>query len=304
MTLKIAIIGQSPFGESVAKRIQEIQDTEIVCIIPPFNNKEDPLYKFSNEQKIRTLQFKKLRSKEAIEAFNNINIDILIMAYVVDIVPIEIINYPKLGTIQYHPSLLPKHRGPSSINWSIINGDKETGITIFWPDRGLDTGDILIQKRIMIKENDSTGSLYFNSLYSMGVDAIVESINLIINGDLPKIPQIEKYATYEGWCKEQEIKWKKNPKDIYNLIRGCDPQPGAWTLYKGEKIYLYDTKLVSNNVQKENGTILFIDEKEVSVSIGNKKLIIGRIKSKGKKKINAYEWMVNNKIKPFSKLGE
>ena len=108
--------------------------------------------------------------------------DLCIMAYVTDIVPQEMISYPKLGTIQYHPSLLPKNRGPSSINWAIINGEDETGISIFWPDKGLDTGPILMQKKVKISEEDSVGSLYFNKLFPMGIEAILESIKKIKDG--------------------------------------------------------------------------------------------------------------------------
>jgi methionyl-tRNA formyltransferase len=141
----------------------------------------------------------------------------------------EMINFPSLGTIQYHPSLLPLHRGPSSINWPIINGETETGLTIFWPDAGLDTGPVLMQKKVEIADEATLGSVYFNKLYPIGVQAMVESVDLVRSGDAPRIVQDETKATYESWCKASDVvvDWSGNVDTVFNMIRGADPQPGA-----------------------------------------------------------------------------
>jgi len=203
----IAIIGQSAFGENVASEVSKIKDCKIVGIFTPHNHDNDPLYQYALKNKINIYRFKKLRSIKAIEEFKKLEVDLLVMAYVTDIVPMEIINNPTKGTIQYHPSLLPKHRGPSSINWAIINGDKSTGITIFWPDEGLDTGPILMQKEVDISPDDTTGSLYFEKLFPMGVNSLVNSIKLVISNKAPKIIQDELNASYESWCSKKEIDW-------------------------------------------------------------------------------------------------
>ena len=144
-------------------------------------------------------------------------------------------NLPTHGTIQYHPSLLPRHRGPSSINWPIIWGETQTGLTIFWPDHGLDTGPILLQKDVEILDTDTLGSLYFDRLYPLGVTALLEAVDLVRAGQAPRIVQDETQATYEGWCKAEnvQIDWHKPLQEIWNLVRGADPQPGAWTTYHG-----------------------------------------------------------------------
>ena len=108
------------------------------------------------------------------------------MAYVTLIVPEEVLNQPTRGTIQYHPSLLPRHRGPSSINWPIIMGETRTGLTIFWPDNGLDTGPVLLQKEVEIRDSDTLGSLYFDRLYPMGVAALIEAVDLVRAGTAPQ----------------------------------------------------------------------------------------------------------------------
>ena len=125
--IKISIIGQSAFGESVAKEIFKMKET-IISSVFASSNPKDPLNQFALENNLPVKNFKRLRDNEAIESFKSFDVDLLVMAYVTDIVPMEIIKSPRLGTIQYHPSLLPFHRGPSSINWAIINGDKKTGI--------------------------------------------------------------------------------------------------------------------------------------------------------------------------------
>ena len=298
----IAIIGQSAFGENVASEVSKIKDCKIVGIFTPHNHDNDPLYQYALKNKINIYRFKKLRSIKAIEEFKKLEVDLLVMAYVTDIVPMEIINNPTKGTIQYHPSLLPKHRGPSSINWAIINGDKSTGITIFWPDEGLDTGPILMQKEVDISPDDTTGSLYFEKLFPIGVNSLVNSIKLVISNKAPKIIQDELNASYESWCSKKEIDWDKDPNQIYNLIRGCDPQPGAWTKIDSKIVSIYNCKLEKN----ENITIrkkFIIENKKISVGLNDKKITIGRIKDLKGQKVDAYQWFEENNITNNSNLG-
>jgi len=298
---RIAIIGQSAFGAEVASEISKIENVKIVGIITPTNQDKDPLYQYGIKENLNVMRFSKIKSKEAINIFFELKVDLLVMAYVTDIVPLEIINNPSKGTIQYHPSLLPVHRGPSSINWAIINGDKKTGITIFWPDEGLDTGPILLQEEVEISDIDTTGSLYFNKLFPIGVNSIINSIKLVLKNEAPKIKQNENNATYESWCSTQEIDWNKPANEIYNLIRGCDPQPGAWTNINSEKVFLYDCKLsdANNKINKK----FIIKNKEISIGLNDKKIILGRVKTADGVKVNAYEWFMSKNLTANSKIG-
>ncbi len=298
---RIAIIGQSAFGAEVASEISKIENVKIVGIITPTGQDKDPLYQYGIKENLNVMRFSKIKSKEAINIFFELKVDLLVMAYVTDIVPLEIINNPSKGTIQYHPSLLPIHRGPSSINWAIINGDKKTGITIFWPDEGLDTGPILLQEEVEISDNDTTGSLYFNKLFPIGVNSIINSIKLVLKNEAPKIKQNENNATYESWCSTQEIDWNKPANEIYNLIRGCDPQPGAWTNINSEKVFLYDCKLsdANNKINKK----FIIKNKEISIGLNDKKIILGRVKTADGVKVNAYEWFMSKNLTANSKIG-
>jgi methionyl-tRNA formyltransferase len=148
--------------------------------------------------------------------------------------------------IQFHPSLLPLHRGPSSINWAIIQSRTETGLTIFRPNDGLDEGEVILQKEAAIGPDDTLGSVYFDRIFPTGVKALLEAADAVVGGRATETVQDESQATYEGWCRDAEsrINWANHGDQIYNLIRGCNPAPGAWTNWDGKKVYLFESKKI------------------------------------------------------------
>ena len=269
--MKIALIGQSAFGKAVLEALATREEHEIAGVFaaPDRSRSREPLAVAVEGMGLPVWQFKRMRDQECVDVFRSLGADLCVMAYVTDIVPNEIIEAPSRGTIQYHPSLLPLHRGPSSINWAIINGDVETGLSIFWPDEGLDTGPILLQKRVEISSDDTVGSLYFNHLFPMGVDAILESIDLVAAGDAPKIVQDESAATYEGWCgaDDAHVDWSKDANAIHNLIRGCDPQPGAWSMLNGENVAFFGSTIASSEDESAApGTIIGLSDEGMVVA--------------------------------------
>jgi len=221
------------------------------------------------------------------------------MAFVTDIIPARFFEVPTQGTINYHPSILPRHRGASAINWAVIMGDTQTGLSIFWPDGGIDTGLILLQKEIQIGPDDTTGALYFNHLFPMGVDAILESIDLVKAGNAPKIPQDEAGATYEAPCDDRVagIDWEKPAGEVYNLVRGCDPQPGAFALLNGEKVRFYGARLIEESTDKAPGTILAVDDQGIHVAVSGAKLIAGKVRPAKGKKVAAAEFAAEQGLK-------
>ncbi len=292
--MKIALIGQSAFGKDVLEAMAKRDEHEIVGVFaaPDRRRSREPLATAADGLGIPVWQFNRMRDQDCVDAFQSLNADLCVMAYVTDIVPNEIIDAPTQGTIQYHPSLLPLHRGPSSINWAVIHGDSETGLTIFWPDEGLDTGPILLQKRIDIGEDDTVGSLYFGNLYPMGVDAILESVDLVASGDAPRIVQDESAATYEGWCGSDDahIDWSVDVNTIHNLIRGCDPQPGAWSTLNDEKVAFYGSTVSSRDVTPDQpGTILGIDETGMTIAVSGGSVKVKRVRVERGPKIPARE---------------
>ena len=244
--MKIAIIGQQDFGKAVLDAFIARGDdvAAVFCAPEKEGAKADPLKVAALEKGLKVHQFQSLRSPEAEAAMRTANVQLGVMAFVLQFAPQAFVNIPKLGTIQFHPSLLPKYRGPSSINWSIIHGDTKTGLTIFRPTDGLDEGPVVLQKETSIGPDDTLGSVYFDRLFPMGVQAMLQAADLVVSGKHREIVQDEKSASYEGWCRtaEARINWATHVDFTYNLIRGCNPAPGAWTTLNGMKVQIFDAK--------------------------------------------------------------
>ena len=305
--MKIAIIGQAAFGKDVLNALVDKNENVVAVLCPPDNpgRPADPIKSAAIENQIPVFQYKRMRDKEAIAEFLSLNIDLCVMAFVTDIVPDEILEAPRFGTIQYHPSLLPEHRGPSSINWPIIQGKSKTGLTVFWPDKGLDTGPILLQKEFEITKTDTLGSVYFGKLYPAGVEAMVEAVEMVKNGTAPKIEQDHSKATYEGWCRSSDvmIDWNNPGVEIYNLIRGSDPSPGANTLWNQKSIYLFSTSFESSNHDNPPGTVTKISDESFSLSVSGGIITIGRVKVDREAKIMAADFVKSHKLKIGDRFG-
>src|SRR5213596_2944847 len=246
--MRIVVHGQQAFGKAVlGALIKRGEDVGAVFVAPEKEDaKLDPLKEAALAAKLPVYQPASYRKPEVWEEFRALKPDLQVMAFVTLFVPEEFLNIPSKGSIQYHPSLLPKYRGPSAINWPIIEGDTETGLSIFWPDNGLDTGAVLLQKKTHIGPDDSLGTVYFDRLFPLGVEAMLEAVDLVKAGKAPRIKQDDSQASYEGWCSADNarIDWGKPWAQIHNLIRGCNPQPGAWTMHEGKKLQLFDSKPV------------------------------------------------------------
>lgn len=293
--MRIALIGQAAFGKAVLEAIAEAGKDEVVGVFAPPDREgrpPDPIVETANAASLPVFQFKRLRDQAAIDQFNAVKPELCVMAFVTDFVPMEMINSPAKGTIQYHPSLLPLHRGPSSINWPIAWGEKETGLSIFWPDDGLDTGPVLLQKKVEISPDDTLGTVYFQRLFPMGVEAMVEAIDLVREGNAPRIVQDESKATYEGWFKVKEalIDWLKPGREVYNLVRSSDPSPGANTTVNGEKVSFYDAAFEDSEQVAQSGEIVQITDDGVDVAVTGGTMRFGRARGSDRKKISAAEF--------------
>src|SRR6266851_4177270 len=244
--MRIVVHGQQAFGKAVLEALLKRGDDVVAVYVAPEKpgQKADPLKEAAIAAKLAVYQPASYRKPEVWEEFRALKPDLQVMAFVTLFVPEDFLNAPTHGSIQYHPSLLPKYRGPSAINWPIIQGETETGLSIFWPDNGLDTGDVLLQKKTPISFADSLGSVYFDRLFPMGVEAMLESVDLVKAGKAPRIKQDESQATYEGRCTAENahIDWAKSWRQIDPLIRGCNPAPGAWSMLDGKVLKIFDAK--------------------------------------------------------------
>ncbi len=246
--MKIAIIGQQDFGKAVLEAFLARGDqvAAVFCAPEKEGARADALRTAAEERGVKVHQFKSLRAPEAIQAMKDADAEIGIMAFVLQFAPQELVSIPRHGTIQYHPSLLPKFRGPSSINWPIIKGEIETGLTIFRPSDGLDEGAVILQKKTPVSAEDTLGTIYFDRLFPMGVSAMLEAADLVVAGKHSEVAQDESQASYEGWCRsaESKIDWAKPVDQVFNLIRGCNPAPGAWTTHNGKKLQIFDARKI------------------------------------------------------------
>ena len=244
--MRLAIVGQQAFGKAVMDAFLARGDSIAgVFVAPePAGARPDPLRAGAEQAKLPVIVTERFGSSETIEALRRFNVDLAIMAYVVHFVPQSFCRVPRCGTIQFHPSLLPRHRGPSSINWPIILGEQRTGLTIFRPVDGLDEGPIILQKEVAIAAEDSVGSLYFNNIFPLGVATLLEAADLVASGKAEERAQDEGDASYEGWVREREshVDWASHVDTVFNLIRGCDPAPGAWTTLGERRLHLFDAR--------------------------------------------------------------
>ena len=304
--MRIVINGQQAFGKACLESILNEGKDEVVAVYtaPDVDGKPiDPIKKSALDAGLEVRQPSDFESPEVLQELRSWNADLMLLAFVTIFVPEQARNIPKNGTICFHPSLLPLHRGPSSINWPIIWGANKTGLTIFWPDDGLDEGEVLLQKEVDILPDDTLGTVYFDKIFPLGVNATLEAIDLIRSGKAPKIPQDETKATYESWCRRAnaEIDWSRSANEVYNLIRGCNPQPGAWTTYNGEEVQIFDCELTVGSGRF--GRVCAIDDTSFTINSGLGGIRISRVRLGKSGKISSAEFIQDRKIELGSRFG-
>ena len=292
--MRIALMGQAAFGADVLKGLLAKGRQVVGVFCPPDRGaKLDPLKEAALVAGLPVFQPRRLKDPEAYEQMVSLRPDLAVLAFVTDIVPEKVLKVPKLGAICYHPSILPRYRGASAINWAIINGETKTGLTIFWADAGIDTGDMLLQKEVEIGPEETTGEVYFNKLYPLGVGAVLEAVDLVAEGKAPHIPQDHSRATYDPPCDEKVagLDWNKPGRNVFNFIRGCDPQPGATTTFKGEKVKLYNARFLDEAHQGSPGEILAVTDKGLKIAVQGGALLVTRLRTKELGKVKAPDFI-------------
>jgi methionyl-tRNA formyltransferase len=293
--MRIAIVGQRDFGKAVLDAFLARRDTVagVFCALEKPGTSPDPLRLAAEQQRIPVYQMASLKTEQARQALRALDVDLGVMAYVLQFVPQDFAAIPRRGMIQFHPSLLPRYRGPSSINWPIIRGDTRTGLTIFRPTDGLDEGPVILQKETPIGPDDTLGSVYFDRLFPMGIAALQEAADLVMNGGAVERVQDESVASYEGWCRDDEarINWHNHLDLIHNLIRGCDPAPAAWTTFKGKKLQLHAVRKhparTFAGVKGAIGAVTAIGDASLFVTAQGGQIEVSKLRYDGGKKLPA-----------------
>jgi methionyl-tRNA formyltransferase len=293
--MRIALLGQSDFGAAALEAFLQRGDAVVgvFCALEKPGAVPDPLRLAAEVRRIPVYRLESLKTEEARQALSRLHADLGIMAYVLQFVPQEFADIPRHGTIQFHPSLLPRYRGPSSINWPIIRGDTRTGLTIFRPTDGLDEGPVILQKEIAIGPDDTLGSVYFDGLFPLGIAALQEAADMVVSRGAVATPQDESQASYEGWCRDGEarINWHNHVDWVYNLIRGCDPAPAAWTTFNGKNLRLHAVRKIPTRtfaqVRGRVGTVTAVAEHSIFVMALGGEIEVFKLRYDGGKKLSA-----------------
>jgi methionyl-tRNA formyltransferase len=292
--MRLSIIGQAAFGEAVLRALQE-DGNEVVAVsaVPGTPERPDPLWQAAQDAGIPLFPTGGLKRGGVLQAYEATRPDLCVMAFVTHILPERVLTAPRLGSIQYHPSLLPRHRGRSAMHWAIRMGETKTGVTIFWVDEGIDTGPVLLQRECEITPDDTVGSLYFDKAFPLGVEALVESVRLVRDGAAPRRPQDETQATYEPPAEDANsgIAWTRPARDIYNLVRGSNPQPGAHCILNATRVRILDCALTeTEEPAAAPGTVLRVHDGQVDIALMGGILHAKRLQRDGGKKLGAGEF--------------
>jgi methionyl-tRNA formyltransferase len=290
-TMRIVVFGQAAFGLDVFNALREAGEEIVGVSTPRQGSRPDPLFEAATEAGIPVIETPDLRKDEPFQRYLDWKPDLLIFAFVTDIVRKRVLDAATHGAIQYHPSLLPKHRGRAAMNWPIISGSTKTGITIFWVDEGIDTGPILAQQEFEIEPQESMGSLYFNKLYPAGVQALADAVRMVREGTAQRIEQDHSEATYEPPCgpEHAKIDFMKPGPVVFNLIRGCDPQPGA-SAQEGERVVrLFDASYRPGAPDESPGTVISAEGGSVEIAAIGGVITVGRAQLDGERKTAAAE---------------
>jgi methionyl-tRNA formyltransferase len=303
--MRIVLIGQAAFGEKVFEALLGAGEEIVAVYTPPDASpgKSNTLVALAESHGIPTRQPAKMRALDVFEDYRLFKADLNVMAFVTDVVPSSILDFPALGTIQYHPSLLPRHRGASAINWAIINGETKTGLSIFWPDEGLDTGPLLLQKEVTIGPDDTLGTVYFGKLFPLGVAALLESVRLVKEGKAARLPQDATQGEYEPVCKGMKIDWMYPVAIVYNLIRGCNPSPGAATAFRGQEVKIFDCQKLPGSGRQAPGTVLEFTPESLLVAANGGTILVTRVQPAGAGKMTIEEFVAATGLKVGDRLG-
>lgn len=303
--MRLIVMGQQAFGKDCLEKILKAGTDEVIAVYcePDKGDKVDPIKEFALEKGLPVHQPANFNDQVDLDTLASFDADLMIMAFVNVFVPETARDTPKLGSICFHPSLLPKYRGPSAVNWPIIMGDTKSGFSWFYPSDGLDEGDSLMQWECELEPDDTVIDLYFKKIYPVAVDSVLQVCDLFRAGNPPRIVPDEAQASYERRCtkKHARIDWNKPVAQVYNLIRGTNPAPGAWTTVDGEEVGIFDCKRVAGD--GISSRITNIDDDCVTVQCVGGRIRIARVRPAGSGKISAAEWAAGAGLAVKMELG-
>lgn len=302
--MKIAVFGQAAFGKDVTVSVAAAGHEIVAVYAPPEGKRPDPLAEEATARGWPLFRHRRFRSQgraisERVAEHAALGADLNLMPFTTVFLPPEILDAPEHGSLCFHPSLLPAYRGGAALAWQIILGAEQTGVTVFRPDEGVDTGPIVIQRRAAdISPTDTTASLYFDKLYPLGVEAMLQAVAAVADGTAQYSAQTERGASFQGLVGDPEarIDWSRPGAEVDRLIRGCDPQPGAHTRLADESLRLFGSEFSeapsATDPQMPDavpGTILAVEGGRLVVAVVGGRISLAKAKLAGGKKLAAAE---------------
>ncbi len=309
--MKILFMGTPDFA---AGALQSIIDAghEVVLVVtqtdkPKGRGKEvqfTPVKKVALENGIEVFQPVKAKAQESVDKLRECNADVFVVAAYGQILTQEILDIPKYGCINIHASLLPKYRGAAPIQWSIIDGEKVTGITTMMMDAGIDTGDMLDKKEVVIEDNDTGGSLH-DKLMVAGGELILETLKKLEDGTIIGTKQDDSLSCYAKMLDKKlgDIDFSKSAEEIERLIRGLNPWPSAYTRINGKNLKIWEAKVLDKEYEGQNGQIVYVDKNQMIVKTGKGALDIQNLQLEGKKAMDISDFLRGNQIGEGTMLG-
>jgi methionyl-tRNA formyltransferase len=295
--VRIAFFGQAAFGKEVLERLLAEGHRVVGVYAPPEGGRPDPLAEEAEKHGLPLFRYKRMRRKaraipQRVDEHAALEAELNVLAYVTMILPPEVVDAPRHGSLCFHPSLLPLFRGGAAIPWQIILGEKESGVTVFRPDEGIDTGPIVVQKGgVEIGPTATAATLYYQNLYPLGVKALCEAVALVDRGEAKPRPQDESRATFQGLVDDgvARIDWSRSCEELDCLIRGCDPQPGAFARRQAETLRLFDAARLEGTADAHAGTIVAIQEGRLVIAAEGGRISVGRVRIGDGRKVPAAE---------------
>ncbi len=307
--LKIVFMGTPDFAVPCLKTLNE--NYEVIAVITQPDRPKgrgqkltpSPIKEYALEHNLTVLQPEKIKTSETEEQLKKLAPDLIVVVAFGQILSKAILEIPQLGCINVHASLLPKYRGAAPIHWSIINGETKTGITTMYMDVGLDTGDMILKEEVSISAKMNTGELH-DTLMNIGAKTLLQTIKQIAEGSVVRNKQNDAKASYAPLLtKELErINWLLPAQEIYNLVRGLNPWPVAFSIFKGKKLKIWQTKVIDNVTIGEIGTVLSLTETGFTVQTGKGILEILELQPESKRKMTAKDFVCGNQIAINDKL--
>ena len=285
---RILLFGQAAFGAKVMEGLRERGHEILAACVPPDREGKplDPLKEAALAASVPVIQRKSYKTPDAIAEVRPERADVGVLAYVTQIIPRAILDAPRLASICFHPSLLPKYRGGAAINWQLIRGETLSGVTLFRPDDGVDTGPIYLQREIAVGPDDTSGSFYYGKVFEPGVAATLECVELLLAGKARGVVQDESLATSDPLCRDEHaaIDWSKPVGEVHNLVRGCDPSPGAHVSFGGKMIRFFGSRIASTTASgAAPGTVVAIGADGIEVAARGGSLRFAKLSAGGGK---------------------